>query len=59
MDAGLLAPEEPCSPEKTSEENYVSTQYSEKEKKNRDNLYCTTCKVTVNSASQMQAHNAG
>ncbi|XP_018419396.1 PREDICTED: zinc finger protein 385C isoform X2 [Nanorana parkeri] len=59
MDTGSLAPEEPCSPEKPSEENCVSTQDSEKEKKNREHLYCATCKVTVNSASQLEAHNAG
>lgn len=59
MDTGSLAPEEPYSPEKASEENGVSTQDSEKERKNREHLYCATCKVTVNSASQLEAHNAG
>ncbi|XP_040186291.1 zinc finger protein 385C isoform X1 [Rana temporaria] len=59
METGSLAPEEPYSPEKASEENGVSTQDSEKERKNREHLYCATCKVTVNSASQLEAHNAG
>ncbi|XP_061446888.1 zinc finger protein 385C isoform X2 [Rhineura floridana] len=28
-------------------------------KKNKQHLYCPTCKVTVNSASQLDAHNSG
>ncbi|XP_053121651.1 zinc finger protein 385C isoform X2 [Hemicordylus capensis] len=28
-------------------------------KKNKQHLYCPTCKVTVNSASQLEAHNSG
>ncbi|CAI5789956.1 finger 385C isoform X2 [Podarcis lilfordi] len=33
---------------------------AEKEgKKNKQHLYCPTCKVTVNSASQLEAHNSG
>lgn len=33
---------------------------SEKEgKKNKQHLYCPTCKVTVNSLSQLEAHNTG
>ncbi|CAI9614408.1 unnamed protein product, partial [Staurois parvus] len=59
MDTGSLAPEEPYSPQKACEENCVSTQDSEKERKNREHLYCATCKVTVNSASQLEAHSAG
>ncbi|XP_063314970.1 zinc finger protein 385C isoform X2 [Pelobates fuscus] len=31
----------------------------EKDPKCKEHLYCTTCKVTVNSASQLEAHNAG
>ncbi|XP_062994061.1 zinc finger protein 385C isoform X2 [Elgaria multicarinata webbii] len=37
-----------------------STPDMEKEgKKNKQHLYCPTCKVTVNSASQLEAHNSG
>lgn len=33
---------------------------SEKEgKKSKQHLYCPTCKVTVNSLSQLEAHNTG
>ncbi|XP_053218278.1 zinc finger protein 385C isoform X4 [Podarcis raffonei] len=33
---------------------------AEKEgKKSKQHLYCPTCKVTVNSASQLEAHNSG
>lgn len=28
-------------------------------KKIKQHLYCPTCKVTVNSASQLEAHNSG
>lgn len=28
-------------------------------KKSKQHLYCPTCKVTVNSASQLEAHNTG
>ncbi|KAM9296135.1 zinc finger protein 385C [Gastrophryne carolinensis] len=59
MDTSSLAPEEPYSPEKASEDSCGSTQDSEKERKNKEHLYCATCKVTVNSASQLEAHNAG
>ncbi|NXN18187.1 Z385C protein, partial [Indicator maculatus] len=37
-----------------------STPESEKEgKKSKQHLYCPTCKVTVNSLSQLEAHNTG
>ncbi|XP_030321587.1 zinc finger protein 385C [Calypte anna] len=37
-----------------------STPDSEKEgKKSKQHLYCPTCKVTVNSLSQLEAHNTG
>ncbi|XP_018093426.1 zinc finger protein 385C isoform X2 [Xenopus laevis] len=53
------APITPDSPGKGSEESSVCTQESEKEQKSREHLYCTSCKVTVNSTSQLEAHNAG
>ncbi|KAE8574711.1 hypothetical protein XENTR_v10003545 [Xenopus tropicalis] len=59
LDSAALAPMAPYSPGKGSEDSGVSTQESEKERKSREHLYCTTCKVTVNSASQLEAHNAG
>ncbi|XP_056404810.1 zinc finger protein 385C isoform X2 [Hyla sarda] len=59
MDTGPLVPDVPYSPEKASEDSCASPQDSEKERKNREHLYCATCKVTVNSASQLEAHNAG
>ncbi|KAM4622591.1 zinc finger protein 385C isoform 2-T2 [Discoglossus pictus] len=59
MDSSALVPVTAYSPGKGSEDSCVSTQDSEKERKNREHLYCTTCKVTVNSASQLEAHNAG
>ncbi|NXN55092.1 Z385C protein, partial [Rynchops niger] len=38
----------------------VSPPESEKEgKKSKQHLYCPTCKVTVNSLSQLEAHNTG
>ncbi|KAM4692133.1 zinc finger protein 385C [Rhinophrynus dorsalis] len=45
-------------PRKGSEGSCISIQDSEK-KKSREHLYCPTCKVTVNSTSQLEAHNAG
>lgn len=59
LDTGSLVPEVPYSPEKASEDSCASAQDSDKERKNREHLYCATCKVTVNSASQLEAHNAG
>ncbi|XP_040292103.1 zinc finger protein 385C [Bufo bufo] len=59
LDTGSLAQEVPYSPEKGSEDSCASAQDSEKDRKNREHLYCATCKVTVNSASQLEAHNAG
>ncbi|XP_068119855.1 zinc finger protein 385C isoform X3 [Hyperolius riggenbachi] len=59
MDTSSPAPEEPYSPEKGSEDSCASTQDNEKKRKNREHLYCATCKVTVNSTSQLEAHNAG
>ncbi|KAG8446669.1 hypothetical protein GDO86_014210 [Hymenochirus boettgeri] len=55
----VLVPVTAYSPEKGSENNSISTQDSEKDRKSREHLYCSTCKVTVNSASQLEAHNAG
>ncbi|XP_063815483.1 zinc finger protein 385C [Pseudophryne corroboree] len=57
LDTGSLAPDAPYSPEKSPEVTCV--QDSEKDRKNREHLYCPTCKVTVNSTSQLEAHNAG
>ncbi|KAM8947303.1 zinc finger protein 385C isoform 2-T2 [Pelodytes ibericus] len=45
--------------EKEPEDSCDTVQDSEKDPKNREHLYCTTCKVTVNSTSQLEAHNAG
>ncbi|XP_075701389.1 zinc finger protein 385C [Rhinoderma darwinii] len=58
MDTVSLVPV-PYSPEKGSEDSCASAQDSEKDRKNREHLYCATCKVTVNSTSQLEAHNAG
>ncbi|XP_075033030.1 zinc finger protein 385C isoform X2 [Mixophyes fleayi] len=57
LDAGSLVPEAPYSSEKSSEDTCVHD--SEKDRKNKEHLYCSTCKVTVNSTSQLEAHNAG
>ncbi|KAG9474215.1 hypothetical protein GDO78_004494 [Eleutherodactylus coqui] len=59
LDTRTLVPDVPYSPEKGSEDSCASAQDGEKERKNREHLYCSTCKVTVNSASQLEAHNAG
>nr|XP_006131000.1 zinc finger protein 385C isoform X2 [Pelodiscus sinensis] len=43
-----------------TESNIGSTPDGEKEgKKSKQHLYCPTCKVTVNSVSQLEAHNTG
>ncbi|XP_049635631.1 zinc finger protein 385C isoform X2 [Suncus etruscus] len=50
----------PCSPEPGTEEDPAGVPVGSGDstgKKGR--LYCSTCKVTVNSASQLQAHNTG
>ncbi|XP_072860264.2 zinc finger protein 385C isoform X2 [Pogona vitticeps] len=47
-------------PATESSQNISPVRDSEKEgKKNKQHLYCPTCKVTVNSASQLEAHNSG
>nr|XP_020667342.1 zinc finger protein 385C [Pogona vitticeps]XP_020667343.1 zinc finger protein 385C [Pogona vitticeps] len=47
-------------PATESSQNISPARDSEKEgKKNKQHLYCPTCKVTVNSASQLEAHNSG
>ncbi|XP_030077653.1 zinc finger protein 385D isoform X2 [Microcaecilia unicolor] len=37
----------------------IRTESGKADKKKLEPLYCATCKVTVNSASQLQAHNIG
>ncbi|XP_062968546.1 zinc finger protein 385C-like isoform X3 [Cynocephalus volans] len=56
----------PCSPEPGREAPgpepaaaTVGSSVSEEGKSEKGRLYCPTCKVTVNSASQLQAHNTG
>uniref|UniRef100_A0A8D2Q7L6 Zinc finger protein 385C n=1 Tax=Varanus komodoensis TaxID=61221 RepID=A0A8D2Q7L6_VARKO len=47
-------------PASESDHTTSSAPDTEKEgKKNKHHLYCPTCKVTVNSASQLEAHNSG
>ncbi|XP_042332696.1 zinc finger protein 385C isoform X3 [Sceloporus undulatus] len=47
-------------PAAESSQTTSSAPEMEKEgKKNKQHLYCPTCKVTVNSASQLEAHNSG
>lgn len=56
----------PCSPEPEREAPgpepvaaAVESGVSGEGKSEKGRLYCPTCKVTVNSASQLQAHNTG
>ncbi|XP_054986064.1 zinc finger protein 385C isoform X1 [Sorex araneus] len=49
----------PCSPEPGTEEPAGSAAESGDGRSEKGPLYCPTCKVTVNSASQLQAHNTG
>nr|XP_060637137.1 zinc finger protein 385C isoform X2 [Anolis sagrei ordinatus] len=47
-------------PATESSQTTSSAPEMEKEgKKSKQHLYCPTCKVTVNSASQLEAHNSG
>lgn len=56
----------PCSPEPGTEAPgpepvaaAVGSGVSGEGRSEKGRLYCPTCKVTVNSASQLQAHNTG
>uniref|UniRef100_A0A8D0BRU2 Zinc finger protein 385C n=1 Tax=Salvator merianae TaxID=96440 RepID=A0A8D0BRU2_SALMN len=50
----------PDTPANETSQSTSSVPDLEKEgKKNKQHLYCPICKVTVNSASQLEAHNSG
>lgn len=56
----------PCSPDPSREtpglepaEGAVGSGVNGEGRSEKGRLYCPTCKVTVNSASQLQAHNTG
>lgn len=58
-DAGLKSPaEQEPEPEAEPEAETDATAETEEEKARRL-LYCSLCKVAVNSASQLEAHNSG
>uniref|UniRef100_A0A8C5N4Z0 Zinc finger protein 385C n=1 Tax=Leptobrachium leishanense TaxID=445787 RepID=A0A8C5N4Z0_9ANUR len=60
LDSDVLALETTSGNDKAPEDACEAAQdASEKDPKSKEHLYCTTCKVTVNSASQLEAHNAG
>ncbi|XP_053309804.1 zinc finger protein 385C [Spea bombifrons] len=59
LDSEAVVPVTNYTPEKDPDDNCETAKESEKDAKGREHLYCMTCKVTVNSASQLEAHNAG
>lgn len=50
---------EPGSQEATKSEGEPRTEGDKDPKKNKQHLHCPVCKVTVNSTSQLEAHNSG
>lgn len=54
----LNSPSEPDLPEPDAEPE-AETDAETEEEKARRLLYCSLCKVAVNSASQLEAHNSG
>ncbi|XP_069490588.1 zinc finger protein 385C-like isoform X6 [Ambystoma mexicanum] len=56
----ILAPDEGGVAMSDSSASITSAPDTEKEvKRSKQHLHCPTCKVTVNSASQLEAHNTG
>uniref|UniRef100_A0AAV2KJU5 C2H2-type domain-containing protein n=1 Tax=Knipowitschia caucasica TaxID=637954 RepID=A0AAV2KJU5_KNICA len=53
--------DEPADPSAQGETSSTTdeTQTDEENKKSKSTLHCPVCKVTVNSASQLEAHNSG
>ncbi|XP_057195529.1 zinc finger protein 385D isoform X2 [Triplophysa rosa] len=49
----------PSPPHPTEQESEVTSEMESEEKKALRLLYCSLCKVAVNSASQLEAHNSG
>ncbi|KAA0702654.1 Zinc finger protein 385D [Triplophysa tibetana] len=49
----------PSPPHQTEQESEVTSEMESEEKKALRLLYCSLCKVAVNSASQLEAHNSG
>lgn len=49
----------PSPPQPTEQESEVTSEMESEEEKALRLLYCSLCKVAVNSASQLEAHNSG
>ncbi|KAG9350123.1 hypothetical protein JZ751_026476 [Albula glossodonta] len=50
---------EPSGPEPLKSESELRTEGDKDPKKSKQHLHCPVCKVTVNSTSQLEAHNSG